>query len=203
MKHRGFTLVELLVVIAIIAILSGLLFPVFIKAKEKAKQTVSSSNLRQLAVATIMYTDDSDQVLPFYRNNELLLILLDPAVSTSGLPTNSDQPRLLVECLQPYTKSREIWFSDADANRGRSQMFGAINHLYSSYEYLAVPDNYNTDIDKSFPVVTRFDSLGKNDVLFTEPTSLTTPIKTYWSSRVKLSAHADTHISVFSFPAYP
>jgi prepilin-type N-terminal cleavage/methylation domain-containing protein/prepilin-type processing-associated H-X9-DG protein len=60
-KHReGFTLIELLVVIAIIAILAAILFPVFAKAREKAKQTKCTSNLKQCSTALMMYAQDYD-----------------------------------------------------------------------------------------------------------------------------------------------
>jgi len=60
MKRRGFTLIELLVVIAIIAILAAILFPVFAQAKLAAKKAADVSNLKNLALAAIMYTDDYD-----------------------------------------------------------------------------------------------------------------------------------------------
>lgn len=61
----GFTLIELLVVIAIIAILAAILFPVFARAREKARQASCSSNLKQLALAMTMYTSDYDSRFPF------------------------------------------------------------------------------------------------------------------------------------------
>jgi len=61
---RGFTLIELLVVIAIIAILAALLFPVFAKVREKARQTSCASNERQLGMAVIEYEQDFDELLP-------------------------------------------------------------------------------------------------------------------------------------------
>jgi prepilin-type N-terminal cleavage/methylation domain-containing protein len=59
--RKGFTLIELLVVIAIIAILAAILFPVFAQAREKARQTVCASNLKQLGIAQQMYLQDFDE----------------------------------------------------------------------------------------------------------------------------------------------
>ncbi len=63
---RGFTLIELLVVIAIIAILAAILFPVFARAREKARQTSCLSNLKQIALAANMYAQDYDETLLRY-----------------------------------------------------------------------------------------------------------------------------------------
>ncbi len=63
-NKRGFTLIELLVVIAIIAILAAILFPVFSKAREKARQTQCTNNQRQIAIAISMYTQEHDETLP-------------------------------------------------------------------------------------------------------------------------------------------
>lgn len=63
MKRFGFTLIELLVVIAIIAILAAMLFPVFAQARENARKAKSISNLKQLALANLMYAQDYDETL--------------------------------------------------------------------------------------------------------------------------------------------
>jgi prepilin-type N-terminal cleavage/methylation domain-containing protein/prepilin-type processing-associated H-X9-DG protein len=63
-RFRGFTLIELLVVIAIIALLAAILFPVFAKAREKARQTSCLNNQRQIAAAILMYAQDHDEMLP-------------------------------------------------------------------------------------------------------------------------------------------
>jgi len=65
MTKRGFTLIELLVVIAIIAILAAILFPVFAKAREKARTTSCLSNMKQIGNAVMMYTQDCDEMMPF------------------------------------------------------------------------------------------------------------------------------------------
>ena len=67
--RRGFTLIELLVVIAIIAILAAILFPVFARAREKARQTSCLSNLKQLGLGVLMYAQDYDQMMTAHRRN--------------------------------------------------------------------------------------------------------------------------------------
>jgi prepilin-type N-terminal cleavage/methylation domain-containing protein/prepilin-type processing-associated H-X9-DG protein len=63
-NKRGFTLIELLVVIAIIAILAAILFPVFAKVREKARQTSDLSNEKQIGLAFAQYTQDYDEKFP-------------------------------------------------------------------------------------------------------------------------------------------
>jgi prepilin-type N-terminal cleavage/methylation domain-containing protein/prepilin-type processing-associated H-X9-DG protein len=63
-RRNGFTLIELLVVIAIIAILAAILFPVFAQAREKARQTTCTSNVKSLGLAVWMYAQDYDETYP-------------------------------------------------------------------------------------------------------------------------------------------
>jgi len=92
MNTRGFTLIELLVVIAIIAILAAILFPVFAQARGKARQSSCLSNVEQLDLATLMYIQDYDEVLP-------------PAIAGTD-----DGGRLwtTLELVEPYSKNRQI-----------------------------------------------------------------------------------------------
>lgn len=71
--RRAFTLIELLVVIAIIAILAALLFPVFSQAREAAKKTQCTSNLKQFGTAWTLYLGDNDDLMPDRRDLKLSL----------------------------------------------------------------------------------------------------------------------------------
>ncbi len=91
MRGKGFTLIELLVVIAIIAILAAILFPVFARARAQARRSVCLSNLKQLGMATLMYAQDYDGVLPVE-------------------PTNGNPHLGLTRALEPYTKNKDIFY---------------------------------------------------------------------------------------------
>ena len=92
MRKRGFTLIELLVVIAIIAILAAILFPVFARAREKARQASCASNLKQYGLAFLMYAQDYDERLPRYRQGTS-----SPSCGVSW----QDQ-------VEPYIRNRQI-----------------------------------------------------------------------------------------------
>ncbi|WP_395139303.1 DUF1559 domain-containing protein [Armatimonas sp.] len=99
-RNRAFTLIELLVVIAIIAILAAILFPVFAQAREKARATACLSNLKQIGLALMMYTQDYDETNPPY--NDGVINFNAPAVVATT-------PNFL-GCLTPYTKNKGIYY---------------------------------------------------------------------------------------------
>jgi prepilin-type N-terminal cleavage/methylation domain-containing protein/prepilin-type processing-associated H-X9-DG protein len=87
---KGFTLIELLVVIAIIAILAAILFPVFAKAREKARQSSCQSNLKQIALSMLQYVQDYDEMFPctWYTSggiNYNYLAMIQPYVKNTQL----------------------------------------------------------------------------------------------------------------------
>ncbi len=103
----GFTLIELLVVIAIIAVLAAILFPVFARVREKARQTVCASNLKQIGTAFLLYTQDYDERLPDRRD---LKTTLAGGYRPWGAACPPSDPRggWAGAVLFPYTKSVEI-----------------------------------------------------------------------------------------------
>lgn len=113
LRRVAFTLIEMLVVIAIIALLAGLLFPVFSRARAKGRETACLSNIRQIGMAIMMYAEDYDERYPW-------------AVDATDRYTPqiwNDYPEwqqwipympLLHEVLMPYCRSAEIWRCPSD-----------------------------------------------------------------------------------------
>ena len=90
---RAFTLIELLVVIAILAILAAILFPVFARAREKARQTACLSNLKQIGSAILMYAQDYEESLPLVESG------------TCGTPDSYGWADL----VYPYVKNAQVF----------------------------------------------------------------------------------------------
>jgi prepilin-type N-terminal cleavage/methylation domain-containing protein/prepilin-type processing-associated H-X9-DG protein len=102
--RRGFTLIELLVVIAIIAILAAILFPVFARAREKARQTSCLSNVKEIVLAEIMYRQDYDQIFMSVADSA------GPMSSPWGSISLADTYNHWPAFLQPYVQNRQIFY---------------------------------------------------------------------------------------------
>lgn len=101
--RQAFTLIELLVVIAIIVILSAILFPVFARARENARRASCMSNLKQIGLAVMMYTQDFDEAYPYSR------IAIAPDANTPGGNWFSDGYQAWQQVLYPYTKNMQAY----------------------------------------------------------------------------------------------
>jgi prepilin-type N-terminal cleavage/methylation domain-containing protein/prepilin-type processing-associated H-X9-DG protein len=125
--RKGFTLIELLVVIAIIAILAAILFPVFARAREKARQTSCLSNMKQIGLAWHMYAQDYDErCCPAW-------------ISTTGPDWGSwndgaNWPWL----LQPYVKNYQV-FNCPSAPAGVSNWQGQQRYSRGGCSYAQNP----------------------------------------------------------------
>lgn len=137
-KKRGFTLIELLVVIAIIAILAAILFPVFARAREAARRASCVNNLKDIALALIMYRTDADGMLP----SSVLITggtswnqgAFDNFARRRGeLPPLANTIRSWPVVLYPYIKNVDIIWCPSD-----SPKLEANEHV--SYWYKAAAD---------------------------------------------------------------
>ena len=112
-SQRGFTLIELLVVIAIIAILAAILFPAFARARENARRASCQSNLKQIGLGIMQYTQDYDETYPLLTT----LVTYTPTWR---------------ELIQPYTKSIQV-FSCPSNPENKSLVFGTTMNMPVSY----------------------------------------------------------------------
>ena len=127
----GFTLIELLVVVAILGILAAILFPVFARARESARRSSCQSNLKQLGLALMQYTQDYDERTPIQRQG-------DANAQTDGqlFADPVAQPAMnWARGIYPYSKSWHIYIcpsstpnpgSEPVGNSGTSYYFNGV-----------------------------------------------------------------------------
>lgn len=137
MKRNAFTLIELLVVIAIIAVLAAILFPVFARAKQSAKQAQCISNLRQIGASIGMYMGDYDDIFPHAVDP---VDKFAPEIWAAEPEFQARIPNMpsLHDALQPYMKSKQIFQCAADTGMATLDShpyipFPASPSLYKTY----------------------------------------------------------------------
>ena len=123
-RCKAFTLIELLVVIAIIAILAAILFPVFARARENARRASCQSNLKQIGLSFMQYTQDYDEKYP--------LVIVE-GTTARVTPTN---PYGWADALQPYAKSTQLFQCPSETKSPTSFPFSTTaGEGYSDYWY--------------------------------------------------------------------
>lgn len=131
-KRQGFTLIELLVVIAIIAILASILFPVFARARENARRTSCLSNLKQMGLAMMQYTQDYDEAYPYSWSN----LGTTPPGGTWNLGTNVWAWQ---QILYPYHKSLQVFTCPSGVGVNATKPFRG--HYGANNSLLTTPGN--------------------------------------------------------------
>ena len=131
MTRRGFTLIELLVVIAIIAILAAILFPVFARAREKARQASCQSNLKQIALGTLMYAQDYDEHY------------MGPTQNPSPLKPGGRQCSGCIQLGEAYAPNDPAYWHPLQAYIKNSQVWQcpSANASWQSYSWGRAGDN--------------------------------------------------------------
>jgi prepilin-type N-terminal cleavage/methylation domain-containing protein len=124
----GFTLIELLVVIVIISILAAILFPAFATAREKGRQAVCESNLKQIGLAFLQYVQDNDELLPGRPDLKTSIYggcapwngtncAPSPPAPAPIWPPSDPRSGWAMIVLDPYIKSNAIWSCPSVAGR--------------------------------------------------------------------------------------
>lgn len=145
MRRRGFTLVELLVAIAILALLAGILFPVFAKARERGRAAVCLANLKQIGLAVTAYADDFDEKYPYgidWADRYFPHIWADQPAYQAQLLAMPYLPDLLTA----YGVDQRLWECPADRGVTVDQITGAAAYVEQAWRAWGMSYGYRTEL---------------------------------------------------------
>jgi len=187
-NRKGFTLIELLVVIAIIAILAAILFPVFARVREKAKQATCISNIKQIALATIQYCSDYDGLGPS-RVDAGGVFAWSDALTAYGLPWQNKMGGI-----------NGVWTCNAGTRTSyysmpynRAGFYMANSHVDWNIDYCPHPTEILMILESGIACST------SNPTLYATQASAVKP-KGYWSAWVyypETSAHNGGNVAAY------
>jgi prepilin-type N-terminal cleavage/methylation domain-containing protein/prepilin-type processing-associated H-X9-DG protein len=143
-RRKGFTLIELLVVIAIIALLAAILFPVFARARENARKSACSNNLKQIGVAMLQYVQDHDEQYVALRHG-------------TGCPSAPCFYWAWHDLMQPYLKSRQVYKCPSSGTNSSGP-------IVTSYTYnWMIAGKLLADVERPAQVPAFMDAIGTHD----------------------------------------
>ena len=184
-QRNAFTLIELLVVIAIIAILAAILFPVFARARENARRSSCQSNLKQIGLGMMQYTQDYDERY------------LAQVINTD--PTTTLQFGAI---LQPYLKSKQVFVcpSAAGSNLPLTADYPTGATATQDHNWVVAPPTQGGDFLGSYAMNVQFYSTGAKSLAeITRPSEIALFFDAAWpesygSGDAKFAAPSQRHL---------
>lgn len=147
-QKQAFTLIELLIVIAIIALLAAILFPVFSRARENARRASCQSNLKQIGLGLIQYSQDYDEILIADWYGPQPFDYTDPS-------TTANARYKWYDAAQPYVKSEQIFMCPSATGKPANPyvFFEKLTASTDDYGSYAIVHGYGANVDGRTPPV--------------------------------------------------
>lgn len=136
LNRKAFTLIELLIVISIIALLAAILFPVFSRARESARRSSCASNLKQIGLGIMQYTQDYDETMVrWYYHSDTA----GREGATTGT-TNAVERYKWMDAIFPYVKNEQIFVCPSN-KADNIAIPGAVATTYSGRQRYIAREN--------------------------------------------------------------